>query len=59
MLTTCSALAMEQAKPTMTMMKNTKKFLDNAALNSNATLTYKANDMVLRVNSEVSYLNEK
>ena len=59
MLTTLSALAMEQAKLTMMMMKKTKQFLDYAASNSNATLTYKASNMVIMVHSNAPYLNEQ
>ena len=49
MLTTLSALATEQAKPTTTKMKN---------MTHQKVLTYKASNMVLMVHSNTSYLNE-
>ena len=59
MLTAFSALATEQVKPATTTMQNIKQFLDYAAWNSKASLTYKASDMVLNVQSNASSFNQK
>ena len=59
MLTALRALATEQAKPTMTTIKNTQQFLNYAMLNSEAKLKYKASNIVLLVHSDVSYLNKQ
>ena len=40
-------------------LQNTKQFLDYAASNGNAMLTYGASDMVVAIHSDASYLNEK
>ena len=39
-------------------MKKVKQFLDYAASNPNAVLTYKESDMVLALHSDASYLSE-
>ena len=58
MLTALSALASEQSKPTEATMKKCKQFLDYAASQEDAILTYQASDMVLAIQSNASYLSE-
>ena len=58
MLTPLSALASQQSKPTVETMKRTQHFLDYAATQEPAVLTYRASDMVLGIHSDASYLNE-
>ena len=58
MLTALSALASEQANPTEVTMKKCKQFLDYAATQEDAVLTYRASDMVLAIHSDASYLSE-
>jgi hypothetical protein len=58
MLVTLSAIASEQASPTESTMKKVKQFLDFAASQEEAIVTYKASDMVLAIHSDASYLSE-
>ena len=58
MLTALSALASEQAKPTQRTMAKCKQFLDYAASQEDAVVTYKASDMKLAIHSDASYLSE-
>jgi hypothetical protein len=58
MLTALSALAAQQSNPTENTMQKCKQFLDYAATQEEAVLTYRASDMVLAVHSDASYLNE-
>ena len=58
MLVALSAIASEQASPTRATMKKTDQFLDYAASQEQAVLTYEASDMVLAVHSDASYLSE-
>ena len=58
MLTTLSAIAMEQAKPTTMMLQHTKQFLDYAATNKEATITYHVSIRVLAIHSHASYLSK-
>ena len=58
MLCALGSLASQQANPTETTLKRVKQFLDYAASNPDATITYKASDMVLAVHSDASYLSE-
>ena len=58
MLTALSVIASTQAKPTQLTMHKIKLFLNYAATNPNAVLTYCASDMVLAVHSDASYLSE-
>ena len=58
MLTALSAIASEQADPTELTMEKVKLFLDYAASNPDAILTYRASDMVLAIHSDASYLSE-
>jgi len=59
MLPALSAIASEQSKPTETTMKKTKQFLDYAATNPNAVLTYRRSNMNLAIHSDASYLSER
>eukprot|EP00956_Cyclotella_meneghiniana_P038365 scaffold152976_cov64-Cyclotella_meneghiniana.AAC.2 len=56
MLTALSALASEQANPTEATMTKCKQFLDYAATQEEAVVTYKASDMKLAIHSDASYL---
>ena len=58
MLTALSAITTELSSPTATTLKNTNQFLDYAATNNKAVLTYKANHKVLALHSDASYLNK-
>ena len=58
MLTALSSVASNQAEPTEETMDNIKLFLDYAASHQDAILTYQANDMVLIVHSDASYLSK-
>jgi hypothetical protein len=58
MLTPLSALASEQSAPTEATMEKCLQFLDYAASQEDAILTYKASDMVLAIHSDASYLSE-
>ena len=58
MLVALSAIASEQASPTKAKILKLDQFLDYAAPQEQAVLTYKASDMVLAVHSDASYLRE-
>lgn len=58
MLTPLSALASQQSKPTTNTMKQVKQFLNYAATQEPAVLTYRKSDMILAVHSDAGYLNE-
>ncbi len=58
MLTPLSALASEQASPMELTMEKCLQFLDYAATQDDAILTYKASDMILAIHSNASYLSE-
>ena len=58
MLVALSAIASEQASPTKSTMNKVDQFLDYAASQEQALLTYEASDMVLEVHSDASYLSE-
>jgi hypothetical protein len=58
MLTPLSALASEQAAPTEKMMQDCLQFLDYAASQDEAIVTYRASDMKLAIHSDASYLSE-
>jgi hypothetical protein len=59
MLTPLSALASQLTKPTTETMKRVKQFLDYAATQEPAVLTYRKSGMVLAIHSDASYLNEE
>eukprot|EP00956_Cyclotella_meneghiniana_P010727 scaffold15031_cov47-Cyclotella_meneghiniana.AAC.1 len=58
MLTALSSLASEQANPTERTMEKCKQFLDYAASQEEAVITYRKSDMVLAIHSDASYLSE-
>jgi hypothetical protein len=58
MLTPLSALASEQASTTKLTMGKCLQFLDYAATQDDAILTYKARDMILAIHSNASYPSE-
>jgi hypothetical protein len=59
MLTPISALTAQQAKPTQATMQRVQQFLDYAATQEPAVMTYRASDMILAIHSDASYLNEE
>ncbi len=58
MLTPLSALSSKHASPTELTIEKCLQFLDYAATQDNAILTYKASDMILAIHSDASYLSE-
>ena len=58
MLTPLSALASEQATPTEQTMQNCLQFLDYAALQEEAIITYWASNMKLAIHNNASYLSK-
>jgi hypothetical protein len=58
MLTPLSAIASKQAAPMENMMQTCLQFLDYAALQEDAIVTYRASDMKLAIHSNASYLSE-
>ncbi len=58
MLTPLSALASKQATPTKQAMEKCLQFLDYAALQEEAIITYSASNMKLAIHSDASYLSE-
>ena len=58
MLTPLSALMAQQANPTTETMKRVKQFLEYAASQEPAVLTYRKSGMVLAIHSNAGYLNE-
>jgi hypothetical protein len=58
MLTLLNALASEQAAPTENTMQKCLQFLDYAALQEDAIVTYRASDMKLAIHSDALYLLE-
>jgi len=58
MLAALGSLASQQATPTENTMKKVKQFLDYAATHQDATITYRASDMIIAVHSDASYLSE-
>jgi hypothetical protein len=58
MLTPLSAIVSKQAAPTENTMQTCLQFLDYAALQEDAIITYQASDMKLAIHSNASYLSE-
>ncbi len=54
-----SALSAQQAKPTQSIMKCVKQFLNYVATQEPAVTTYRASDMVLAIQSNAGYLNKE
>ena len=59
MLVALSAIASEQATPTKNTLKKIAQFLDYAATNPDAVLTYHRSDMILNVEIYASYFSER
>ena len=51
------SIAEEQSKATKKMMKNTEQLLDYLATHPDATIRYRASDMILNIHSNTSYLS--
>jgi hypothetical protein len=58
MLPALGSIATTQAAPTANTMNKVKQFLDYAASQEDAVLTYRASGMVLAIHSDASYLSE-
>jgi hypothetical protein len=58
MLVALGTLASAQTKATLNTEKAITQFLDYAATNPNATITYFPSDMILIIHSDASYLSE-
>jgi uncharacterized protein YaaQ len=58
LLTPLSALASQQSKPTTKTMERVKQFLEYAATQEPAVLTFRRSGMVLAIHSDAGYLNE-
>ena len=58
MLTALSSIAPEQSTPAENTMKKCKQFLDYAASQEEAILTYTKSDMFLAIHSDAYYLSE-
>ena len=59
MLVALSAIASEQAHTTKKTLQKIQQFLDYAASQEDAILTYHASNMALAVHSNASYLSKK
>jgi hypothetical protein len=57
MLTTLSSLTSKQAAPTVRMMQKCLQFLDYAASQEDAIVTYRASNMRLAIHSDTLYLS--
>ena len=58
MLTALSAMASEQASPTVNTLKKAQKFMDHASTHPDAVLMYRSRDMHLAIVSDASYLSK-
>jgi hypothetical protein len=58
MLVALGSLAVEQANPSDRTMHKCLQFLDYAASQEDAVITYRKSDMVLAIHSDASYLSE-
>ena len=58
-LTSLSAIATEQAKPTTNTLAKVKQLLDYCVTQDEAIIAYKASNMILAVHSDAGYCNEK
>jgi hypothetical protein len=58
MLISLSAIASEQVAPTENTIQTCLQFLDYAALQEDAIVTYRASNMKLAIHSDESYLSE-
>jgi hypothetical protein len=55
MLMTLSTIAAQQSKATLNTVKATNQLLDYCHTHPNATLKYRASDMILKIHSDASY----
>ena len=53
-----SSIAIEQTKGTTLTMEKAKQLLDYLATHPDATIRYRASDMIMNVHSNASYLSE-
>jgi hypothetical protein len=53
-----SFIAIEQTKETTSMMEKAKQLLNYLATNPDATMRFKASNMIMNVHSDASYLSE-
>ena len=53
-----SSIAIEQTKGTTSTMEKAKQLLDYLATHPDATIRYRASDMIMNVHSDASYLSE-
>ncbi len=53
-----SSIAIKQTKGTTSMMEKAKQLLDYLATNPDATMRFKASDMIMNVHSDALYLSE-
>jgi hypothetical protein len=58
-LTALSLIATKQAQPTQKTMDKIKQLLDYCASQEEAIITYHASKMILAVNSNAGYCNER
>ena len=58
LLTSLSAIAATQSKPTEKTMEHDRQFLDYVASQEDAVITYRASDMILSIHSDAGYCNE-
>jgi len=53
-----SSIAIEQSKGTTNTMEKAKQLLDYLAMYPDATIRFRASDMIMNVHSNASYLSE-
>jgi len=58
LLVTLGTIAAQQAEATKATEKAVNQLLDYCATNPNATIRYRASDMILKIHSDASYLSE-
>ena len=58
MLVALGSISTDQARPTKTTLEKVEQFLDYAASQDYAVVTYHASDMVMAVHSDALYLSE-
>ena len=58
MLPALNTLEEQQSIPTKNMEAEITRFLDYASTNPSVNIQYKANDMILQIDSDASYLSE-
>jgi len=58
MLMALSSLATQQANPTQQTLQRVKQFLDYAMTHKDASISYRASNMILAAHTDASYLSE-